>query len=546
MSDMAPQYFNAFVSANNCPSTKRLLCSWHVDKAWQTELREKIGNNEVEAEVYLKLKTIQQITNENLFQSSLQLFVDQITSSNITESFGQYIVNHLVDNKRDWDIVFELVSESIPTCLLMVEAFHHHTLKYNYLKKKHNKRVDVLLLNLIKFSRDQVFERLIRLTKGKDTARQTMMHERHLASERLSFASITSEGKQSGEDKDELEYEKFNVLSEVSKDKSYTVTKTGDACVVNRCVMKCHQCSVCAHVFQCICTDFLIHATCCKHVHLVKRFIDIRDGCPSKQSDQASTNKAEIEEAFNHVKDDKPNRFKEYETYMQKLSTKLDFLRSELNSCTNNDIEAIKHLDKDLAASTNTFLSMKKNTNIAKIELKENFPPNKNIEVQQKFRSITKRKKKSRVRLAKPTREEQDGIADQLVRSGDEKILKLLGVNQEIPFSPTNISNEVLSYDSDLIFQTLKKNVDGKMVVKVLDGLKDLHMNWLCSFCDISKYADMIECDQCGCWNHWECVCPGETNLPVPTPSPWICADCVEQSGIIVFPVFHYRKTIKN
>lgn len=94
MSDIAPQYYNAFVSANNCPSTKRLLCSWHVDKAWQTALREKIGNSEVEAEIYLKLKTIQQITNENLFQSSLQSFLDQITSSNVTDSFGQYIMNH--------------------------------------------------------------------------------------------------------------------------------------------------------------------------------------------------------------------------------------------------------------------------------------------------------------------------------------------------------------------------------------------------------------------------------------------------------------------
>ena len=413
---------------------------------------------------------------------------------------------------------------------MFVEAFHH-TLKYNYLKKKHNKRVDVLLLNLIKFARDQVFERLIRLTKGKDTVRQTMMHDRHLASERLSFASISALKKQEGENADELLAvgEKFSVRSEVSDGKVYTVTKTGNACELNLCGMKCHSCSVCAHVFQCMCTDFLIHAICCKHVHLVKRFIDIRDG-PSKKSDHVSINKDEIEEAFNLVRDDKPYRFKEYETCMQKLSKKLDFLRSELNSCTNNDIDAMKHLAKDLTATTNTFLSMKKNTNITKIEFKENFPPNKNIEVQQKFRSVTKRKSKSRVRLAKPSQEEQDGIADQLSRSGDEKILKLLGVNQKNPFSLTKIANEILSYDSDLIFQTLKKNLDEKMVLQVLDGLKDLHMEWLCSSCDISKYADMIDCDQCGSWFHWECVSPGEIKLPVPPPSVWFCSDCIEQS----------------
>ena len=88
-------------------------------------------------------------------------------------------------------------------------------------------------------------------------------------------------------------------------------------------------------------------------------------------------------------------------------------------------------------------------------------------------------------------------IAHDLVQSIDEKILKSLGVNQEAAYSPANISNEILAYDSSVIVETLKKNVDGKMVVKVLDGLKDLHENWLCSSCDSSKYADMIECDQC-------------------------------------------------
>ena len=64
---------------------------------------------------------------------------------------------------------------------MFVEAFHRNP-KYNYLHGKHSKHVDNLLMNLLKFSRDQVFERLIRLTKGKQTMRQKNMHESHLAS----------------------------------------------------------------------------------------------------------------------------------------------------------------------------------------------------------------------------------------------------------------------------------------------------------------------------------------------------------------------------
>ena len=152
-----------------------------------------------------------------------------------------------------------------------------------------------------------------------------MMHERHLGSQRLSFALITTLPKDTDEDSDDSACEKFNVRSEMSDNKSYTVTKTESICSANRCIMKCHQCFVCAHVFQCICTDFLIHATCCKHVHLVKRFVDIRDGCVSEPTEQLTANKIEIEETFNLVKDDKPNKFEECESYKQKLSKRLDF-----------------------------------------------------------------------------------------------------------------------------------------------------------------------------------------------------------------------------
>ena len=53
---------------------------------------------------------------------------------------------------------------------MFVEAFHR-TFKYNYLKGKYNKRVDSVLVNLIKFSRDMSFSRIIKLTKGALTER---------------------------------------------------------------------------------------------------------------------------------------------------------------------------------------------------------------------------------------------------------------------------------------------------------------------------------------------------------------------------------------
>lgn len=64
---------------------------------------------------------------------------------------------------------------------MFVEAFHK-VFKYQYLKVKSKKRLDNLLLNLLKYVRDKTFDRLIKLTKGKVTSRLSVIHERHLRS----------------------------------------------------------------------------------------------------------------------------------------------------------------------------------------------------------------------------------------------------------------------------------------------------------------------------------------------------------------------------
>ncbi|RMX39578.1 hypothetical protein pdam_00020814 [Pocillopora damicornis] len=52
MSDIAPQYNNAWVGfMNDVPRPQKLLCTWHVDKAINMELRKKIGDLSTEAEI---------------------------------------------------------------------------------------------------------------------------------------------------------------------------------------------------------------------------------------------------------------------------------------------------------------------------------------------------------------------------------------------------------------------------------------------------------------------------------------------------------------
>ena len=55
----------------------RLLCTWHVDKAWQEELRKKVKDLTVAAEIYKMLRTVLQETDTVLFQD----YFNQLTQN---------------------------------------------------------------------------------------------------------------------------------------------------------------------------------------------------------------------------------------------------------------------------------------------------------------------------------------------------------------------------------------------------------------------------------------------------------------------------------
>ena len=258
MTDLAPQFYNTYCFVNEC-QPKRLFCTWHVDKAWKEELRRKIGNLEIEASVYKLLRTVLEETNEKVFDDQLASLVDKL-SSNATIEFKKYFVQNWVNIKTHWGYCYR-VGDGINTNMF-VEAFHR-TFKYNYLKGKYNKRVDTVLVNLLKF---KTFARLIKLTKGALTQRMKTIQERHLSSKKMCFSLI----------KETEDTNVFMIKSEDGK-RNYSTSKLSDNCEVSGCRLRCIECSVCTHSYHCNCPDFLINNTSCKHVHLLKRYLVAND-----------------------------------------------------------------------------------------------------------------------------------------------------------------------------------------------------------------------------------------------------------------------------
>ena len=70
MSDMAEQYYLAWVSVFDS-TPRKLLCTWHVDRAWRGALQQHVTGVEKQAAVYSKLRVLLEETDKVKFTSLL-------------------------------------------------------------------------------------------------------------------------------------------------------------------------------------------------------------------------------------------------------------------------------------------------------------------------------------------------------------------------------------------------------------------------------------------------------------------------------------------
>ena len=162
MSDDAEQFHNAWRSVFGNVDNK-LLCTWHVDRAWREKLT-LIKDKETQMIVYHSLRLLMEETEVKKFEMLLTKTVQQLQTNATTAEFGQYFINTYMRRKEQWASCYR--QQSFINTNMHVEAFHH-VLKYIYLNGKVNKRVDNCIHTLLKITRDKNFERIIKLTKGK-------------------------------------------------------------------------------------------------------------------------------------------------------------------------------------------------------------------------------------------------------------------------------------------------------------------------------------------------------------------------------------------
>lgn len=255
MSDDDPAFYNAWCNVMGNAEHK-LLCSWHVDHSWRKQIQTKIkGSFEKKTYVYKTLKILQHETNVEDFENMLAGISDELRDDNDTKEFYHYFQCNYLNRVEQWAYCHRNLC-GINTNMYLESI--HKTIKYFYLNGRKNKRMDQCINALLKFIRDKVFERFIKLAKNKYCSKEDKIMMSHNAAVKICDAKI-----------ERMSPTTWKINSTTGKESSYDVSKVQEICVLSNCKLKCRLCNICNHIYTCGCPDFMIRSNICKHIHLI-------------------------------------------------------------------------------------------------------------------------------------------------------------------------------------------------------------------------------------------------------------------------------------
>ena len=173
MTDDAEQFFTAWRATFGDGTTTKLLCLWHIDRAWRNALQEQIVDKVKQVEVYHQLRVLLMKTEKANFREILQEFLTHIQEHH--GKFYSYFLHNCCNRLQQCASCYR-VGSTVNTNMFM-EAFHR-VVKIVILHHKQNRRIDNLLTVLLKITRDKAFERFQKVETGKSTHRLCEIRKR--------------------------------------------------------------------------------------------------------------------------------------------------------------------------------------------------------------------------------------------------------------------------------------------------------------------------------------------------------------------------------
>lgn len=249
MSDMADQFYTAWIGVFGASESRQLYCAWHVDKAWRKALSTHVEGKEAKIEVYHHLRVLLQETEEAAFRLLLQQFLSLLLAK--YPQFYAYFNNTYATCTSKWAFCF-CIGSAVNTNMF-IEAFHRKV----YLQGKQNRRIDKLVFTLLKMARDLIFEGLRKEEIGKRSHRNCEIRKR---------CQTAKEMREKGVKAVKVSTNTWSIASLQRSGMSYSVQLHKDSC---DCHLKCTSCNACIHMYTCTCTDHVVHYTVCKHAHFI-------------------------------------------------------------------------------------------------------------------------------------------------------------------------------------------------------------------------------------------------------------------------------------
>ena len=128
MSDCAEQYFHAWSGVFTKGNTKKLLCIWHVDRAWHKALNDNVSEKARRIEIYHQLCVLLNEREESQFIVRLQQFMSFLHDT--YEDFYKYFNTYYVPITCQWATCYRV--NTVVNTNMYTESFHR-SLKVVYI-----------------------------------------------------------------------------------------------------------------------------------------------------------------------------------------------------------------------------------------------------------------------------------------------------------------------------------------------------------------------------------------------------------------------------
>uniref|UniRef100_A0A0A9Z9U1 C2H2-type domain-containing protein n=1 Tax=Lygus hesperus TaxID=30085 RepID=A0A0A9Z9U1_LYGHE len=249
MSDVSNMYYDAWCSSMHVPSS-RFFCSWHVDRAWRKFLM-KIKNSEKRAYAYKIAKALAMDRNREQFEQEMNSAITDLKTDSETVQFAEFLQGEF-SRSYCWAHCYR--SDGFLEKNSPLESISK-AIKNVFLQGKKCKRLDKSLSDLMKLTRDKLFDQSILAHKSHLPVDLAFIQKRH----DVYLMSMTPD----------LSFQKsangWRVITSPS-DEPHEVVPNNLAC---QCHIRCEQCRMCYHSFKCSCAVSVVEWNICKHIHFV-------------------------------------------------------------------------------------------------------------------------------------------------------------------------------------------------------------------------------------------------------------------------------------